>query len=89
MSNARDPRPERRERLERAAHRHGDVPDAILQSQVARAVAALDLLGDDDEMVATAIDALDRNLDSVERALHTGAVPAHAVPGPHPPAGKP
>lgn len=89
MSDARDPRPERRERLERAAHRHDHVPEEILESQVAKADEALELLGDEDEMVTTAIDALDKNLDSVEKALHKGAAPAaaHDPPRPDPPAG--
>ena len=84
MSGAHDPRPERRERLERAAHRHDDVPEEILENQVARADEALDLFGDEDEMVTTAIDALDKNLAIVERALLKGAVthghPARARP---------
>lgn len=77
MGDARDSRPDRRDRLERAAARHDDVPGEIVENQVTRADAALELLGDEDEMVVgTAIDALEKNLDTVERALRTGSASA-------------
>ena len=80
---------DRRKRLHRTADRHEGVPDELIDQQVAKADEALELLGDEEELVETAEDALDRNLDTVERALGDGAETASADdpgPGREPPA---
>ena len=77
-----DPRTGRRERLEHAAARHDELPEDIVESQVAKVDEALDLLGDEDEMVATAVEALDKNLTTVEQAISDGADLAQNSPDP-------
>lgn len=73
----------RRERLQRTADQHQGLPEEVIDQQVAKADEALELLGDEEELVEIAEDALDRNLETVERAIGDGAAPAgHGKPGP-------
>lgn len=72
----------RHERLESAAACHDELPDDIRESQVAKVEEALDLLGDEDEMVSTAVEALDRNLTTVGEAISDGADLAQSTPNP-------
>lgn len=62
-----------RERLERAAARHDDLPDDVVEAQVNKVDEALDLLGDDPELQEMAEAAIDHNLQSIEDATNTGA----------------
>lgn len=66
-------RSERRERLYRTAARHPELPEDVIEKHVVKADDALELLGPDEELVETAEDALDRNLETVERAIDDGA----------------
>lgn len=67
------PHDEGRERLERAKERHHDVPEDLVEVQVAKVEDAVHLLGDDPELDAVAEVAIESNLQRVEHALRSGA----------------
>lgn len=68
-----DPLAERRKRLEEAAAQHDALPPPIVAEQVARVEQALDLLGDEGELVDTAVEVVETNLAAVEDARSNGA----------------
>lgn len=68
-----EPSAARRQRLEAAAAQHAELPAPIIAEQLARVEEALDLLGDNGELVDTAIDVVDTNLSAVEDARTNGA----------------
>ena len=67
------PHDDGRERLERAKERHHDVPEDLVEVQVAKVEDAVHLLGDDPELDDVADVAIESNLDRVENALRSGA----------------
>lgn len=68
-----DVRRERRERLERAAARHKDLPDDVIRTQIAKVDAACELMGGDRELNEAAEMAVDKNLKTVRTAIEDGA----------------
>lgn len=68
----------RRAALERAAKKHADVPDDIVDTQVGRIDFGTELLGGDPELTEAAVTALERNLERYEEALHDSASPEDA-----------
>lgn len=67
------PHEDGRDRLERAKDRHHDVPEDLVEVQVAKVEDAVHLLGDDPELDDVAEAAIESNLDRVEDALRGGA----------------
>lgn len=59
---------------------HTDVPDDLIAEQVGYIAEGLGLLGYDPELVETAEEALDANLNRLGEALREGAEPAAAEP---------
>lgn len=65
---------------------HTDVPDELIADQVGYIAEGLGLLGHDPELVDTAEEALDSNLNRLGTALREGAgLAADAEPGTAPP----
>jgi len=75
-----DVRRNRRERLERAAAQHEDLPDDLVEAQIAKVDEAVDLLGGDPELNEAAEAAVEKNLESLRDALNGGAEPALPEP---------
>jgi len=71
-----DARCDRRERMERAAREHQDLPDELVEAQIAKVDEAVDLLGGDAELNDAAEAAVEKNLESLRDALEGGAEPA-------------
>lgn len=65
----------RREALERAAAKHPDLPDDVVDTQVGKADFGAALLGGDPELTETAVVALEHNLERYESAVDDGATP--------------
>lgn len=65
----------RREALERAAAHHPDLPDDVVDTQVAKADFGAEILGGDAELTETAVVALEHNLERYESAVDDGATP--------------
>lgn len=66
---------EGRDRLERAKERHQDLPEDLVEAQVAKVEDAVHLLGDDPELGDVAEAAIESNLERVKDALESGAAP--------------
>lgn len=64
---------EGRDRLERAKERHQDLPEDLVEAQVAKVEDAVHLLGDDPELSEVAEAAIESNLERVKDALQSGA----------------
>ena len=62
-----------RDRLDRAKERHQDMPQDLVEAQVAKVEDAVHLLGDDPELGEVAEAAIESNLERVEGALKSGA----------------
>ena len=80
-----DVRRNRRERLERAARQHQDLPDELVEAQIAKVDEAVDLLGGDPELNDAAEAAVEKNLESLRDALDGGAeaaAPTESEPNP-------